>query len=58
MIFLLISNIMLIGLVAWREWEHDRRVNQLINGITGRRVMITKEDVERPVRVDPLLKGK
>ena len=58
MIYLLISNILLVALVGWREWEHDKRVNQLINGITGRRVMITKADVERPIRVDPSLKGQ
>jgi hypothetical protein len=57
MIYLLISNTLLIGLVAWREWEHDKRVNQLINGITGRTIMISKQ-IDRPIRIDPALEKK
>ena len=56
MIYLICA--LLIGLVAWREWEHDKKVNQLINGITGRAVMITKKDIDKPIRIDPALEKK
>lgn len=43
--------ILLIILFAWREWEHDKKISQLINGITGRAVMITKKEIDKPVKI-------